>query len=266
MWRALDGGATPASNDRGMNNLDKLRETYRDGGVQAVLRGVRRRVVLRAFEALKTPFHRGSPPEPSHLVFQRFVDEVNALEHPRLLEVGSRARSGNVQTQRFPRAEYVGFDVMPGENVHVVGDAHDLASHFPAEHFDAAFAFSVFEHLAMPWKVVLELNRVLKPGGLVGVFTHPTYPPHDRPWDFWRFSPEAFEVLFSAPCGFDLLACAEGLPCSIVPLASEPSLVGLWREPAFLAVAALARKTGPADPRLRWDVPLTDVLSSRYPR
>ena len=249
-----------------MSNLDKLREAYRDGGVPAVLRGVRRRVVLRAFEALKRPFHRDSASEPSHAVFERFVEEVNALERPRVLEVGSRARSGNVQTHRFPRAEYVGFDVMPGENVQVVGDAHDLSSHFPAENFDAAFAVSVFEHLAMPWKVVLELNRVLKPGGLVCVFTHPTYPPHDRPWDFWRYSPEAFEVLFSAPNGFELIACGEGLPCSIVPLASEPALVGLWREPAFLTVAALARKTGAPDARLRWDVPLTDVLSSRYPR
>jgi len=246
--------------------MAKLREAYRKGGVPAVLSGVRRRLVLRAFEALKTPFHRGTVPEPSHAVFQRFVDEVNALSRPRLLEVGSRARSGTVQRQRFPHAEYVGFDVMPGENVEVVGDAHELSRHFPAEHFDAAFAVSVFEHLAMPWKVVLELNRVLRPGGVVCIFTHPAYPPHDRPWDFWRYNPEAFEVLFSGPSGFELVACAEGLPCSIVPLVSEPALVGLWREPAFLAVAALARKRRAPDPGLRWDVSLGDVLTSRYPR
>src|SRR6266496_3106801 len=249
-----------------MGDFDKLRQAYRDGGVPGILRGSQRRAVLRAFEVLKRPFHRGATPEPSHAVFERFVEQVNALERPRILEIGSRARSGNVQTHRFPRAEYVGFDVLPGENVQVVGDAHDLSGHFPTEHFDAAFAVSVFEHLAMPWKVVLELNRVLKPGGLVCVFTHPTYPPHDRPWDFWRYGPEAFEVLFGAPTGFELVECAEGLPCSIVPLASEPALVGLWREPAFLSVAALARKTKAPDPRLRWDVSLKDVLSTRYPR
>lgn len=249
-----------------MTDLDKLREAFRTGGLPGALRGLRRRAVLLTVEALKKPLHRAKTPDPASQVFQRFVDEVNALERPRLLEVGARARSGNVQTHRFPRADHVGFDVLPGENVQVVGDAHELSRHFPAEHFDAAFAVSVFEHLAMPWKVVLELNRTLKPGGLVCVFTHPTYPPHDRPWDFWRYNPEAFEVLFGAATGFELVACAEGLPCSVVPLASEPALVGLWREPAFLAVAALARKSGVPDERLRWDVELGEVLSSRYPR
>lgn len=79
-----------------MSNLDKLRDAYRDGGVPAVLRGVRRRVVLRAFEALKRPFHRDSASEPSHAVFERFVELVNALERPRVSgggfarEVGQR--------------------------------------------------------------------------------------------------------------------------------------------------------------------------------
>jgi SAM-dependent methyltransferase len=249
-----------------MRDLEKLQQAYAQQGLLGVLRSVRRRTWLRVFEALKTPFHRGPTPDPVHSVFHRFVEEVNALERPRVLEVGSRARSGNVQTHRFPRAEYVGFDVLAGENVQVVGDAHALSTHFPPEHFDAAFSISVFEHLAMPWKVVLELNRVLKPGGLVCIFTHPAYPPHERPWDFWRFSREAFGVLFGAPTGFELLACVEGLPCAIVPLAREPALVGLWREPAWLAVAALARKTAPPDPRLRWDVPLGDVLATHYPR
>ena len=249
-----------------MKDSEKVRQAYRDGGLRGLLRGVRRRAVLRAVEALKAPLSWRSRPRPSADVYGRFVAEVNALERPRLLEIGSRARSGNVQTDAFPRAEYVGFDVLPGKNVDVVGDAHDLSSHFPPEHFDAAFAISVFEHLAMPWKVILELNRVLKPGGLVCVFTHPTYPPHDRPWDFWRYSSHAFDVLFSEPMGFELLSCAEGMRCSIVPFGNEPALVGLWREPAYLAVTALARKRRAPDPRLSWDIPLRDVLSTGYPR
>jgi SAM-dependent methyltransferase len=248
-----------------MKNLDKVRAAFREGGVAGVLRGLRRRAVLRAVEAIKAPLDRGSGPDPTAEVYARFIAEVNALDRPHLLEVGSRARSGTVQTARFPRAEYVGFDVVAGENVHVVGDAHELSRHFPPEHFDAAFAVSVFEHLAMPWKVVLELNRVLKPGGLVCVFTHPTYPPHDRPWDFWRYNREAFEVLFSAPMGFELLACAEGMRCSVVPFQRQPALVGLWREPACLGVTAFARKTQAPDSRLRWDIPLSEVLPTRYP-
>ena len=50
----------------------------------------------------------------------------------------------------FAKAGYVGFDIARGPNVDVVGDAHELSRHFPADHFDAVFALSVFEHLAMP--------------------------------------------------------------------------------------------------------------------
>jgi hypothetical protein len=102
-----------------MRDLEKLQQAYARQGLLGVLRGARRRAWLRVFEAFKTPFHRGPTPDPVHAVFHRFVEEVNALERPRVLEIGSRARSGNVQTHRFPRAEYVGFDVLAGENVQV---------------------------------------------------------------------------------------------------------------------------------------------------
>ena len=34
----------------------------------------------------------------------------------------------------------------------------------------------------MPWKVVLELNRVMAEGGLLFTATHHTWPPHELPW------------------------------------------------------------------------------------
>ena len=248
-----------------MDDLGKLRAAFAGGGLRAVLRGARRRLLLRAVELAKRPLHPRVSAEPSHQVFERFVREVNALGRPRVLEIGARARSGTTQRGRFPGADYVGLDVVAGENVDVVGDAHAQGQLWPGDGFDAVFGVSVFEHLAMPWKAVLEMNRVLRPGGLACVFTHPAYPPHDRPWDFWRYAPEAFEVLFARATGFELVACAEGLRAAIVPLADEPALTGLWREPVWLAVCALARKIGPPDPRLRWDVPLEEVLTSRYP-
>ncbi len=245
--------------------LRKLREAWDQGGVLGVLRGARRRLVLRAVELAKRPLARDTSGDPTHAMFRRFVETVGAMDHPRVLEIGARARSGTVFSDRFAGTSYVGFDIRPGPNVDVVGDVHELSRHFPEGHFDAAFGIAVFEHLAMPWKAVLELNRVLRPGGLVFVSTHPTYPPHDRPWDYWRFTRDAFAVLFGRAMGFELVEAAEGLPCAIVPLGREPMMVGLWREPAHLAVTALARKVGPPDPRLRWDVPLGDAVTTSYP-
>lgn len=143
-----------------------------------------------------------------------------------------------------------------------MGDAHELSSLVGRESFDAAFCVSVFEHLAMPWRVAVELNKVLRPGGVVFVATHPTWPPHQRPWDFWRFGAEAFRVLFNVRTGFELLACEEGLPCTVVPHASADSAVALTN--AHLGVSMMAKKIGAADASLRWDLP-TRILGTRYP-
>ncbi|WP_373690468.1 methyltransferase domain-containing protein [Sphingobium sp. DEHP117] len=59
---------------------------------------------------------------------------------------------------------------------------------FEASSFDAVYSVSVFEHLLMPWKVALEMNRVLRMGGIAYIHTHQTLGLHDMPWDFWRFS------------------------------------------------------------------------------
>jgi len=52
----------------------------------------------------------------------------------RILEVGSREVTGrSIAREKFSNAQYIGFDIDPGANVDVVGDAHKLASYFPAQ-------------------------------------------------------------------------------------------------------------------------------------
>jgi SAM-dependent methyltransferase len=212
------------------------------------------------------PISRSTAKDPYHRLLTRFVAEVNTRQSPRVVEIGSRMRSGNKYTSGF-RGDmlYTGVDILPGENVDVVADAHALSKHLDREAFDAFFSISVFEHLAMPWKVVIEANKVLKVGGLVFVSTHPTYPPHDRPWDFYRFSKHGMAALFNKLTGFDILDVCEGLPCRIVPMGFEPAMRGMQIHEAFLGVALLARKVGPPDPRLAWDVSIGEFLNTEYP-
>jgi ubiquinone/menaquinone biosynthesis C-methylase UbiE len=40
---------------------------------------------------------------------------------------------------------------------------------FPDESFDAAFAYTILQHVADPVRALREIYRVLKPGGVVGV-------------------------------------------------------------------------------------------------
>jgi ubiquinone/menaquinone biosynthesis C-methylase UbiE len=48
-----------------------------------------------------------------------------------------------------------------------VGDIYKLP--FPDNTFDAAFAHTIFQHLEDPVKAAIEIHRVLKPGGVIGL-------------------------------------------------------------------------------------------------
>jgi SAM-dependent methyltransferase len=165
----------------------------------------------------------------------------------------------------FPgSAKQIGLDVNAGPNVDVVGDAHEL-SKVLTEKFDVVYSISVFEHLVMPWKAVLEINKILNDGGLLYISTHPCWPAHALPWDFYRFQKDSFRGLLNAATGFEILYLEEGLPAHIFPQVRDASTVGLEREPANLGVVVIARKIGPPRAGLSWDVSVEEFLQTSYP-
>lgn len=231
-------------------------------GVSATFRRAYEIAALKAVRVITAPLRRPSDGDPYHEIFRYFVEEANKLQDYNLLELGSRNRVGDHGLRGYRK--HVGVDVNPGDNVHVVGDAHKL-SQFLDERFDVVYSISVFEHLAMPWKAVLEINRILNPGGLVFVSTHPCWPAHALPWDFWRYQAESFKALFNEATGFAILRCSEGLPARILPMVPDASTRGLEREPARLGVAVLARKISEPRTGLAWDVDLEEFLNDSYP-
>lgn len=118
----------------------------------------------------------------------------------KILEVGSRNVTGNIFRDMFSQAIYTGFDYYEGENVDIVGDAHELSSYFD-EKFDLIFSSSVFEHLAMPWKAAAEIIKLLKKDGYIFIETHYSFSSHERPWHFFQFSDNALDVLFPEKFG-----------------------------------------------------------------
>lgn len=215
-------------------------------------------------EVLRCPGDRLSGTDPYHQVFVRFAAELRQIDAGAVLEVGSRARSGNVYRGIVPdHLDYVGLDVKGGPNVDVVGDAHDLASVLAGRRFRAAFSIAVFEHLLMPWKVAVEINRVLEPGGLLFVGSHQTFPLHEEPWDFFRYSEYGWHGLFNAATGFEVLAVAMGEPVILVANALTASTWRMDESRAFLGCAVLCRKT--ADTALDWPVDPSTIVSSLYP-
>jgi hypothetical protein len=146
------------------------------------------------------------PRNVAHSRWADFLSQTFNVEGKRVLEIGSRNVTGANHRQRFNRAEYVGFDFYPGENVDVVGDIHRLSACFKGqERFDLIFSSAVFEHLYMPWVAAVEIQRMLKVGGFVFTETHFSYCSHERPWNFFQFSDMGLRALFNDALGFDLV-------------------------------------------------------------
>jgi len=200
-----------------------------------------------------------------HRLNSRFSEELKALPGGRVLEIGSRDRSGVVRRGLVPsHLEYLGLDIMPGDNVDIVADVHELTKAVPAHSVEAVLGYSVFEHLLMPWKAVIEINHVLKMGGLVMLTTHQTWPVHEAPWDFWRYSDSAWHALFNRFTGFEVVETALGSPACVVAQTLLPSTLNLDRQPAYLGSAVLTRKVSACP--LSWDVDLGSVIQTSYPQ
>ncbi len=216
---------------------------------------------------LHRPLIRRTKIDPFHQVFPEFQALILDMQSPVVVEIGARNFTGVTRRHLFPSAErYVGFDIYSGEGVDVVGDVHQLSNYFPPNSIDAILSVSVFEHLVFPWKVVLEINRVLKPGGYVFVATHATWPPHELPWDFWRYPVAGLTNLFIRETGFEIISATEGLPCKLYSLVTDPPTRALYKFNLNMGVTAIAKKISDYDStRLRWDVDVSQAVSSRYP-
>jgi hypothetical protein len=202
--------------------------------------------------------------DPYYQSWENFIQALDQFESGAVLEIGSRARSAISRKHRIPdRLEYVGLDILAGPNVDVIGDAHELAALFPDRKFVAAFSTSVFEHLLMPWKVALEFNSVLELGGIVYTATHQTWPLHEEPWDFWRFSRDTWRALFNPASGFEILEAVMGEPARVHACRTSEITKDMACSPAYLGSASLVRKVAPA--AAAWPAPRQLGVVDLYP-
>ena len=183
---------------------------------------------------------------------------------PRLLDLGGRRRSGIAYTDELAMCDVTVFDIVAGPGVDVTGDAHALSRHFAPDTFDAVMCNSVFEHLLMPWKVAIELGRVMRTGGLCYIHTHQTLGMHDMPWDFWRFSDQAWAGLFNARTGFEIVTARMSYFSHVVTAGWTPAYTGAEASGGFEASGVLVRRIGASD--LDWDVTLAETIATEYPK
>lgn len=90
---------------------------------------------------------------------------------------------------------YLGLDMEPGPNVDiVVRNPYDWSA-VSSRSVDVVVSGQAFEHVEFFWITMLEIARVLKPGGLACILAPSSGPEHRYPTDCWRFYPDGMSAM-----------------------------------------------------------------------
>nr|WP_225443619.1 methyltransferase domain-containing protein [Lolliginicoccus lacisalsi] len=191
--------------------------------------------------------------------WRSLVGEADVQE---VLDVGGRARSGVSHKDIALGKNVVITDIIEADDVDIVADIHELSRHVEKK-FDAFMSIAVFEHLVMPWKAVVELNKVLRPGAVGLVVTHQTEGLHDVPWDFYRYSSDAWKGLFNKKTGFEIVDSGMRTPMGFIRLRWNQRNTGTTFAVGYQESAVVVRKIG--EPEVDWPVSLASLVETGYP-
>jgi SAM-dependent methyltransferase len=126
----------------------------------------------------------------------RAVAETFDLPGP-ILEIGSYQVPGQEDLANlrslFPGKQYIGVDARPGPGVDQVANVEALP-HVTGS-IGTVVSLNTFEHVPRFWRGFEEVYRVLRPDGALFISCPFYFHIHDHPSDYWRFTPEAFDLL-----------------------------------------------------------------------
>lgn len=123
----------------------------------------------------------------------------------KILDVGSHGVDASYRSVfGAPAWRYVGADAAAGPNVDIVLSNPYRWRGIRSSSFDIVISGQTFEHIDFFWLTAMEIERVLKPGGLCCVVAPSSGPEHRYPVDCWRFYPDGLRSIASY-AGLDVI-------------------------------------------------------------
>jgi SAM-dependent methyltransferase len=124
---------------------------------------------------------------------KRYFKAKEGLE---VLDVGSYDVNGTYKDLIPSTWTYTGVDIEPGPNVDIVMRGQYRIP-MPNKYYDLVISGSCFEHVANPFKLMAEVRRVTKNGGLIIMCAPFRAPEHRHPVDCWRILSDGWRSLCS---------------------------------------------------------------------
>jgi SAM-dependent methyltransferase len=128
--------------------------------------------------------------------FTEMASKAFSVPEP-VLEIGSRPAEGQEGFAElrslFAGKRYIGGDFLPGSAVDALLDTHLLGVRDGT--VGTVVMMDTLEHVQDPLLALREAHRVLQLEGLVLIGSVMNFPIHNHPWDYWRFTPAAFDLL-----------------------------------------------------------------------
>jgi SAM-dependent methyltransferase len=161
-------------------------------------------------------------------IVARFLDVRRPLS---VIDIGSYDVNGSYRPLfDLPQVQYRGIDLEAGPGVDIVLES---PYRFPlaSGSVDLIVSGQAFEHIEFFWVTWLEMDRVLKPGGMIFLIAPSRGSEHRYPQDCWRFYPDGYRAL-AKYTGSELLEVStDWQPHPDVGSSEWGDTVGVFRKP-----------------------------------